>query len=80
MKHNLIETLMGALVLAIAVGFMIFVYDATGMRAAGGYEVVARFDRVDAWRAAPTSRCRASRSAPSSNSAWIPNVSLPWSG
>ncbi len=47
MKHNLIETLMGALVLAIAVGFMIFVYDATGMRAAGGYEVVARFDRVD---------------------------------
>jgi phospholipid/cholesterol/gamma-HCH transport system substrate-binding protein len=38
---------MGALVLAIAVGFMIFVYDATGMRAAGGYEVVARFDRVD---------------------------------
>ena len=47
MGHNLIETLMGALVLAIAGVFLVFVYNATSMRATGGYEVVARFDRVD---------------------------------
>ncbi len=47
MGHNLIETLMGALVLAIAGAFLVFVYNATSLRAAGGYELVARFDRVD---------------------------------
>lgn len=47
MGHNLIETLMGAVVLAIAAAFLVFVYDATSLRATGGYEVVARFDRVD---------------------------------
>jgi phospholipid/cholesterol/gamma-HCH transport system substrate-binding protein len=47
MSHNLIETMMGALVLAIAGAFLVFVYNATNLRAAGGYEVVAKFDRVD---------------------------------
>ncbi len=47
MGHNLIETLMGALVIVIAGVFLVFVYDATSMRTTGGYEIVARFDRVD---------------------------------
>ena len=47
MRHNLIETLMGALVLVIAGAFLAFVYDSTRMRTSGGYEIVARFDRVD---------------------------------
>jgi len=45
--HNLIETLMGALVLAIAGAFLVFVFNSTSMRATGGYDVVAKFDRVD---------------------------------
>jgi phospholipid/cholesterol/gamma-HCH transport system substrate-binding protein len=38
---------MGALVLVIAGAFLAFVYDSTRMRTSGGYEIVARFDRVD---------------------------------
>ena len=47
MGHNLIETLMGAVVIAIAGAFLVFVFNSTSMRATGGYDVVARFDRVD---------------------------------
>lgn len=47
MRHNLIETLMGAVVLAVAGLFLAFAYSSTNVRAVSGYEVVARFDRVD---------------------------------
>lgn len=46
-SHNLIETMMGAAVLLVAGGFMAFAYNSTNVRTVRGYEVVARFDRVD---------------------------------
>ena len=47
MGRNLIETLMGALVLAVAGLFVVFAYDTTTVRSAGGYEVSATFERID---------------------------------
>jgi phospholipid/cholesterol/gamma-HCH transport system substrate-binding protein len=47
MKHNIVETIIGAVVLAVAVVFVVFAYTASGVRAVGGYEVIARFERVD---------------------------------
>ena len=46
-RHNLVETLMGAVVLVAAGGFLAFAYKNTELRAIGGYELNARFDRVD---------------------------------
>jgi phospholipid/cholesterol/gamma-HCH transport system substrate-binding protein len=46
-SHNLIETMMGAAVLLVAGGFMAFAYNSTNVRTVRGYEVVAKFDRVD---------------------------------
>ncbi|RMF07570.1 MAG: outer membrane lipid asymmetry maintenance protein MlaD [Alphaproteobacteria bacterium] len=47
MRHNLVETLMGAVVLAAAGAFIAFAYTNTDMRAVNGYELTARFDRID---------------------------------
>lgn len=47
MGHNLIETMMGALVLLVAGAFLAFAYNSTNLRTVRGYEVVAKFDRVD---------------------------------
>ena len=47
MGHNLIETMMGALVLLVAGLFLGFAYNSTNLRTTGGYEVIAKFDRVD---------------------------------
>lgn len=47
MRHNLVETLMGAVVLAAAFGFLAFAYTNTDIRAVKGYELLARFERVD---------------------------------
>lgn len=47
MGHNLIETMMGALVLLVAGAFLAFAYNSTNVRTVRGYEVVAKFDRVD---------------------------------
>jgi phospholipid/cholesterol/gamma-HCH transport system substrate-binding protein len=47
MRHNLVETLMGAVVLACAGAFIAFAYTNTDMRPVKGYEISARFDRVD---------------------------------
>lgn len=47
MRHNLVETLMGALVLAAAGIFMVFAYTKADLRPVKGYEMTARFDRVD---------------------------------
>ena len=46
-SHNLIETMMGAVVLLVAGAFMAFAYNSTNVRTVRGYEVVAKFDRVD---------------------------------
>jgi phospholipid/cholesterol/gamma-HCH transport system substrate-binding protein len=47
MGRNLVETLMGAVVLAVAAFFLTFAYSSTNVRAVRGYEVIARFERVD---------------------------------
>jgi len=47
MGRNLVETLMGAVVLVVAAYFMVFAYTSTNVRAVRGYEVFAKFERVD---------------------------------
>jgi phospholipid/cholesterol/gamma-HCH transport system substrate-binding protein len=47
MQRNIIETLVGALVLAIAIGFAWFGFRLTGGSTGGGYEIGAQFERID---------------------------------
>ena len=47
MGRNLVETLMGAVVLVVAGYFMVFAYTSTNVRSVRGYEVIAKFERVD---------------------------------
>ena len=47
MKRNLIETLMGAVVLIAALFFVITTYQSSGIRKDYGYKLVALFDKVD---------------------------------
>jgi phospholipid/cholesterol/gamma-HCH transport system substrate-binding protein len=48
MGNNLVETLIGAVVVAVAGVFLVFAYSTAGMRSAGGgYEISAKFDKVD---------------------------------
>ncbi len=46
MGKSLFETIMGALVLAVAGGFMAFAYQASNLKPVNGYPVVAKFDTV----------------------------------
>lgn len=47
MKHNMIETLMGAIVIAIAAFFLVFAYSSSRVSADGGYILKVKFDRID---------------------------------
>ena len=47
MSRSLVETLLGAVVLAGAIGFLVFAYNKSGVATAGGLEVSAAFNRVD---------------------------------
>jgi phospholipid/cholesterol/gamma-HCH transport system substrate-binding protein len=47
MTRNLLETLLGAIVLIVAVGFLVFAYNTSQVDQTGGYELIARFDKVD---------------------------------
>jgi phospholipid/cholesterol/gamma-HCH transport system substrate-binding protein len=48
MQRNIVETLVGAFVLAVAIVFGWFAYSSTGKSIGGGsYSLKARFDRVD---------------------------------
>ena len=47
MSRSLVETLLGAAVLAVAVGFIVFAYTRSGVATVSGYEVSAAFHRVD---------------------------------
>jgi phospholipid/cholesterol/gamma-HCH transport system substrate-binding protein len=47
MSSNLVESLIGALVLLIAGWFLIFAYERTDGAVTGGYELSARFDQID---------------------------------
>jgi phospholipid/cholesterol/gamma-HCH transport system substrate-binding protein len=45
--RNLVETVMGAVVLLIAGFFLIFAYNSSNLRPISGYEVTARFNSVE---------------------------------
>jgi phospholipid/cholesterol/gamma-HCH transport system substrate-binding protein len=48
MKNSTVETLMGAFVVVVALGFLLFAYNSSGRSAqAGGYRVIAEFDNVE---------------------------------
>lgn len=46
MRNDTVETLIGAIVIAIAVVFVVYAYKSTGTSVAG-YEVIAKMNRVD---------------------------------
>jgi phospholipid/cholesterol/gamma-HCH transport system substrate-binding protein len=47
MRNNLVETLIGAVVLAVAAVFLVFAYGKSGVGHVAGYELTAKFGRVD---------------------------------
>jgi phospholipid/cholesterol/gamma-HCH transport system substrate-binding protein len=48
MRSNLVETLIGTIVVVVAAVFLVFAYSTAGVRTGvGGYELRAKFDRVD---------------------------------
>ncbi|MBI1779712.1 MAG: outer membrane lipid asymmetry maintenance protein MlaD [Proteobacteria bacterium] len=47
MGRNLIETVMGAVVLLVAAGFLAFAYSHSNLRSVQGYNLTARFERID---------------------------------
>ena len=50
MKRNAVETVMGAVVLVVAAVFLFFAYTTSEVRAVSGYELTARFTRVEGLR------------------------------
>jgi phospholipid/cholesterol/gamma-HCH transport system substrate-binding protein len=50
MSGNVIETVMGAVVLVIAALFLFFAYTTSQVGAVGGYPVTAQFERIDGIR------------------------------
>ncbi|HXC27438.1 MAG TPA: outer membrane lipid asymmetry maintenance protein MlaD [Stellaceae bacterium] len=50
MKGNVIETVMGAVVLVVAALFLFFAYNSSQMRAVKGYELSANFEHIDGIR------------------------------
>jgi phospholipid/cholesterol/gamma-HCH transport system substrate-binding protein len=49
-NRNPVETIMGAVVIVVAAVFLFFAYTTTQGHAIGGYEVTAKFTRVDGLR------------------------------
>lgn len=47
MQNSVVETLIGAAVLVVATVFLVFAYTSTGVGGIAGYEVSAKFGRVD---------------------------------
>lgn len=48
MKNSTVETLMGAFVVLVALGFLLFAYNSSGHKGqSGGYQVTADFDNVE---------------------------------
>ncbi|MFC7050772.1 outer membrane lipid asymmetry maintenance protein MlaD [Emcibacter nanhaiensis] len=47
MRSNLVETLVGAVVLFIAGSFLYFAYSHANLSSNGGYHLIAKFDKVD---------------------------------
>ena len=46
MNRNVIETVLGGVVLLVAIGFLIFAFRAAGLSRGGGYEITAQFDNA----------------------------------
>lgn len=46
MARNVLETVMGAVVLAVAVGFLLFAYDRSAVKKVEGYAIEARFSDI----------------------------------
>src|SRR6266700_906414 len=46
-QNSIVETLIGAAVIAVAVLFLFFAYSSTGAGMVSGYDVVAKFNRAD---------------------------------
>ena len=46
-NNNTVETLIGAIVVAVAAGFLFFAYTSTGSGSVAGYDVVAKFSSAD---------------------------------
>ena len=47
MQRNIVETFLGAAVLLVAAGFLIFFYRTTDIKPASGYEITAGFSKID---------------------------------
>lgn len=47
MSRNIVETILGALVLVVAIGFLVWAYGRTDRGGVDGYTLTAEFDRVD---------------------------------
>jgi phospholipid/cholesterol/gamma-HCH transport system substrate-binding protein len=47
MQHNLVETLVGAFVIAISAIFLSYGYSVSDMSPKSGYKLIAEFDRID---------------------------------
>ena len=50
MPRNIVETLLGAAVLAVALGFLAWAYGRSSAGDPGGYTLRAKFDRSTGWR------------------------------
>ena len=51
MTRNIAETLIGAVVLLVAAGFLFFAYDRSNMKAVDGYQIAAKFTAVGSLKA-----------------------------
>jgi len=47
MRRSFVETIIGGLVLLVAILFLFYAYSGSNLRGAGGYDLIARFNRVD---------------------------------
>ncbi len=47
MQSKLVETLVGAAVLIVAGAFLFYAYNTGGRGSVAGYEIIAKFDRID---------------------------------
>ncbi len=50
MRKNYVETIMGAVVVVVAVLFVMFAYDKADLKTIEGYAISAKFDRIDGIR------------------------------
>ena len=47
MKNSFVETIVGAVVLAIAAGFFMFLYNSSSVGATGGIKIIAEFENIE---------------------------------